>query len=397
MTTSDHSAGGQMAGYIYQVRRALIELLRANFGYKIELETLDDVVTRRTNGEVLSALQSKHSLENATYTIKSTDIWKTLRVWSHLITLNLIQTSTTFILLTTAAVDASSPLTALLPGNAKGPPEILKLIHALDGVARAADNENLKASYAAWLSLTETQKSRILSMTTIQSAEPKLAGIGSELDESVRRFAIRPERVSLYRERVLGWFDGIIDERLSTRGCSVTYEELLDKVLELNESISPLDLPNTMGDAPTPELDDERAMDPIYLRQLYLLEVAEPELINAVKMFHRGRSQRQHWLDLKLTVGMRLNRYDQDLKAKWSVVHSRASREAATSPERSRDIGRTVFDNCMDYSGAGLGPQVFQHVSCGSYHLLANDPKLEIGWHPDFRSKLSGKAPTGGK
>lgn len=381
-----------MAGYIYQVRLALMALLGANFGYKVELETLDDVVTRRANGEVLSALQSKHSLGDTTYTIKSTDIWKTLRVWSQLVTLNLIESSTAFILLTTATVDASSPLVVLLPGNPKEPPALLKLRHALDDVAKAAENEKLKTSYTAWLALSDAQKSHILANTILQSAEPQLAGIGTRLDDAIRRLAIRPERVSLYRERVLGWFDGIIDERLSTGGCSISYEELLDKVMELNESISPLDLPNTMGDAPTPELDEERVRDPIYLRQLYLLEAAEPELINAVKMFHRGRSQRQHWLDLKLTIGLRLNGYDQDLKTKWSVVHSRASREVATSPERARDIGRTVFDTCMDYSGAGLGPQVFQHVSCGSYHMLANDPKLEVGWHPDFRTRLSGKS-----
>jgi len=396
MSTPDHSAGGQLAGYIYQLRRALIELLNANFGCKVELETLDDVITRRATGEVLSALQSKHSLEDTSYTIKSTDIWKTLRVWSHLIIAKLIEPSTTFKLMSTATVDASSSLSVLLPGKAKNSPDLLKLRNELDGVAKAAENKKLKASYTAWLNLTEAQKSQILSMATVQPAEPQLADIVSKLDEAIRRFAIRPERVALYRDRVLGWFDTLVDERLSTGGCSITYEELLNKVLELNETILPLDLPSTTGNDPTPALEEEQAKDPLYLRQLYLLEAKEVELLTAVQMFHRGRSQRQHWLDLKLTVGMRLNGYDQDLKARWAIVHARASREAAASPEKARDIGRTVYDTCMDYSGAGLGQRVFQHVSCGSYHMLANDPKLEVGWHPDFRTKLVGRSPTGG-
>lgn len=81
--TTTHSAGGPLAGYIWQLHRALLALLDADFGDEVQIEISDDIAIVR-HGEIVTASQAKHSLEEGTLTIKSTEWWKTLRVWINL-------------------------------------------------------------------------------------------------------------------------------------------------------------------------------------------------------------------------------------------------------------------------------------------------------------------------
>lgn len=80
---NSYSAPGPMAGYLYQVRLALLWSIRQSRqkDFVVSIETLDDV-SFTADQEPISVLQAKHSLHaTATLGDLSSDLWKTLRIW----------------------------------------------------------------------------------------------------------------------------------------------------------------------------------------------------------------------------------------------------------------------------------------------------------------------------
>ena len=83
---SNHQASEQMIGYLYQVRYALALLLDDdNSNSQISIEKFDDVAL--IDGNVPKELvQLKHHVNKAgNLTDKSTDLWRTLKVWLDLV------------------------------------------------------------------------------------------------------------------------------------------------------------------------------------------------------------------------------------------------------------------------------------------------------------------------
>jgi hypothetical protein len=80
---SDFSAAPSAMGYLFQMRSALVLLLRAKEPESvISIEKLDEVAFDE-NGVPAQLLQLKHRVINtANLTDSSTDLWKTMRVWA---------------------------------------------------------------------------------------------------------------------------------------------------------------------------------------------------------------------------------------------------------------------------------------------------------------------------
>lgn len=86
---SNHQATEQMIGYLYQVRYALFLLLNNDDGEtQISIEKFDDVAfINDDNAEKM--IQLKHHVnQRGDLSNASTDIWRTINVWSDLIMKN---------------------------------------------------------------------------------------------------------------------------------------------------------------------------------------------------------------------------------------------------------------------------------------------------------------------
>ncbi len=79
------SANASTIGYLYQIRYALFVLLQKieyNPDAQISIEYLDDVAFEN-NGQPVELLQLKHHInKKASLTNSSSDLWKTIRIWS---------------------------------------------------------------------------------------------------------------------------------------------------------------------------------------------------------------------------------------------------------------------------------------------------------------------------
>lgn len=77
-----HSAGPQAIGYLYQVRYALLALLKDDREEAaVVIEGLDDIAVEG-NGAIDLGQLKHHIRRTATLNSQSPDLWKTIRAWS---------------------------------------------------------------------------------------------------------------------------------------------------------------------------------------------------------------------------------------------------------------------------------------------------------------------------
>ena len=97
------TAAPSVLGYYYQARCALLLLLKSSTDSEISLESFDDISFEQ-NGTPLELIQTKHTSKTAgSLSDSSTDLWKTLRIWSATTMENkFLPSKTIFTLVTTA-------------------------------------------------------------------------------------------------------------------------------------------------------------------------------------------------------------------------------------------------------------------------------------------------------
>jgi hypothetical protein len=123
-TNGKFGAGGSAAGYLYQARLALAEALRfayAESGIEVALERFDDV-SFESDGEPITLLQTKHHITKAgDLTDASTDLWRTLRVWSEKVRADpSLASRVRFVLVTTSKAPNGCVAALLRPEVANG-------------------------------------------------------------------------------------------------------------------------------------------------------------------------------------------------------------------------------------------------------------------------------------
>ena len=376
-----------MAGYLWQLRQALLFLLRADFGKAVEIESHEDIVIRGQDGQILSTIQAKHSFAEGELTLKSVELWKTIRVWVDLHTKKRITEDTPLLLCTTQAVEqALNPLTR----GKRTKSELANLKKALDAIAQSASNQELAPAYTAWRTIDQSRQISLLTQARILAIQHRLSELDTDIGNAMRRLAFSPQSLNFFKEKLLGWFDRLVDSRLKPGGCAITFEELNDQLTELHYMQVPPQLVATRSNEAHPTLLEERKSDPIYLRQLNLIELNENELAHAVAMFHRGRAELNDWLNAHPNGLTTRRNYEKDLETKWIGFRNKLLRDKPSDPVAMVKCGRELHDKCMDYHGNYGGYTPPTHVGNGAYHSLANSPadKPTVGWHPEYTDRL---------
>lgn len=386
----DYSAAGPLGGYLWQLRKALVHLLKLDFGSAVTIEKHDDICVVRLSGEIITALQAKHSFATGTITARAPELWKTLRVWAGIIAGG-GRLPTAFVLATTHDVD---PKLVALDGENAAHLDVNGIITLLDGVADEAGNRDLKSSYAAWAKLSVTQKAELLSRIRILASAGRLDDVTSELRSAIRRHYIPDGQIETVSRSLEGWFIETISRRLDTTGCQVTFDEVWELLRDQHREYravapppEPANVDDQVGTLAKALLDTKAT----FVRQLQLLGAHGRHLEAAAKFYARARVARDTWLDQAAVARQQIKAYVSDLYDHWAAESGVGYRDldpSTSSEDERRDAGWAVHDGCISYQ-APFGPRIApKYLTVGSYHLLADEPT--IGWHPDYRDRLKG-------
>jgi hypothetical protein len=385
------SANASALGYFYQARYALLLLLGADVDAEMSLERYDDIAFEQ-EGTPKELLQTKHQINyTGSLSDASTDLWKTLRVWSEAITNGKIEPSETILsLVTTGRANDGSAASKLRPHTAQQPRDIDAALEAIRGVPLSSKSESNKPAYDAFLALTLEQQHALVNNIYVLDSSPNILDTKDQILEKLK-FSTRRQFLNQVYERVEGWwFDRVVKHLSRTSSDPILYRELLAQINDIQEEYFEDNLPIEFLRAIAPEEGELSEEQRIFIQQLRLVTVGEPRIRKAINDYYRAFEQRSKWVREDLLDVGELEQYEETLIDEWERLHEAMKEDlpAGATEEQKQKEGKALFNLFDSHKEIHIRPRCTQpYVMRGSYHILAN--KLRVGWHVEFLTRLS--------
>lgn len=402
MASGVHSAAASAAGYLYQVRWALLNLLREGRTRPeqvISLEMHDDVAWEDEQGTATELLQTKlHARATAGLGDKDTDIWKTLLIW----------------LKRDDATDPNGPELALVttstaqPGTAayalRPDPGARDVRAAVDLLTKAAEDSQATATQAGrdlFLALTNAEKiaflARVRVLDTSLALEDLDAGVCEEL-----QWALPPAEQA--QDRFLAelwrWWDGMTIGMLRGHRAGVAVSQLRTFIQELRDQYGPDSLRTTIRREDVTDEDVERHSVGRFVDQMIAVRYSRPNMRLAVIDYYRAVSQETQWLDDNLIGLDELRTFEDNLRDEWERAFNDMLDDLsggtgeyepdAVDEDAKRQAGKDLLRVLLESTKVTIRKHYDDpFFARGKRHELAQrEPDVGIGWHPDFADRL---------
>lgn len=408
MASGEHNAAAPAAGYLYQVRWALLNLLREGKtrpDQVISLEMLDDVGWEDAVGTATELLQTKlHADQAAGLGDKDRDIWKTLLIW----------------LKRSDVKDPSGPDLALVttsnaaPGSAafllrRDPAtrDVATAVDLLTTAAKTSTNDKTKAGRDRFLELSTTERITFLGRVRVLDQSLPL----EDVDEAVRQeivWALPSGEAA--QDQFLGqlwrWWDNMSIDLLRGRRVGVAVSQVKTYIQDLRDGYGPDNLPTTVLKSAVTEEDIEQHSSGRFYNQMLAVRYTRPNLRLAVIDYYRAVRQETQWVDDSLIGLHELQTFEDDLRDEWARAFNdmlddlsggTGDYDPATVDEESKwragkDLLRTLLESTKVTIRKHYDEPFFAR---GKRHDLAHrDSDLGIGWHPDFADRLDALVAT---
>ena len=383
------SASEPSLGYLYQVRYGLMLIIsQANEDARLLLEKIDDISIDTLNS--LQVYQTKlHITSVANLTNASTDLWKTLRVWSEGIKSGMLNPSTDLFNLITTATASTDTIPYKLRQNTQKDRDVDGIFTGLKDVAASSVSTTNKPAYDSFLSLSEDQQKSLIKNITVIDASIDINEAKVLILHEIRHYSLKKD--SLY-ERLEGWFIGQAILHLQGLRDFITAKEVSTKILDIADGFKSDNLPNDFNMSITA---DEAQLGPyrnkLFVKQIELIGSGQKVINNAISDYHRSFSQKSKWLREGLIYPDDEITYDRQLKEDWERKFSIIADSVNTDDdELQKTKGKTFFEThyITQYPQIHIKERFKeQYMVTGSCHMLAD--KKEVGWHPNFDNKLT--------
>ena len=383
------TAAPSVLGYYYQARCALLLLLKSSPGSEISLESFDDISFEK-NGTPLELIQTKHTLKNTrSLSNSSTDLWKTLRVWSTTIMENKFLPSTTiFTLITTAYASNNSVASKLRPDDA-GTRNEKEALETLRSVTASSQSKTNKKAYETFMKLDIEKQSELLKNIRILDAYPKIRDVKKKIMNELGFVVLEKFQNDLFT-RLEGWWLDIVIKHLSKQVKDpISLIELRMTINDLQKQFVDDNLPIDFIDAIAPSEEELPEEQRIFIEQLRLVSITNPRIKLAISDYYKAYEQRSRWVREKLLLVGELEKYEKRLEEEWHDLFHIMKENLGENfdDEHAVRCGRKLYNKIRENVKIPIRPHVTEpYVVRGSYHMLSN--QLDVGWHVNFFEKL---------
>ncbi len=385
------SANEPSLGYLHQVRYGLLLIVsEQNQDAKLLIEKIDDISIETLNG--LDVYQTKlHIKSVANLTNSSTDLWKTIRVWSEGIKSGQLNPENClFNLITTAKASVGT-----IPYNLKQDTiekrDVEVILSSLVEVATTSTSETNKAAYAAFIDLSKEQQKKLINKISVLDSSIDL----NEAKDGIKKhlfYSTTSDKVEALYQRLEGWFVGEVILQLQNLRAEITGKDVQDKILDLTDSFKSDNLP---ADFTESIASDEEQLSPyrnrVFVNQLEIVGFKNNSKIisHAISDYHRAFSQKSMWLrDGLINPSDEIN-YDKKLIDDWDKKFALLE----DCEGKDNKIKETEGKNFYESHYVNSYPQIHikdrfkeQYMVTGSCQILSD--KKKIGWHPEFKNKI---------
>ncbi|TFC95896.1 hypothetical protein E3T28_12985 [Cryobacterium sinapicolor] len=388
-------ASASAVGYAHQFRFSLLsalQLLRHGIDWQISIEAADDIEIQDADG-YRNYLQLKHRAPGTTMTNASSDLWKSLRIWSKLATDGQLDlTKSRLLLITTGTLSAGGAAAALVEDPTKR--DVASAMSQLNVTAGSSNNKANEPSYLAWNALGERKEGLLTAVTVVEGSDDIDAthlAIQSELLHAAGR-----ANVDAFVSRLEGWwFQKCINILRTDSAEFIEGDELDAFISELRQSFLADSLPID-PDVTSLQAKLEQFATYRFTRQIQLVGIGQARIADAVRDYYRAVTQRSRWVREGLVRPDEIAAYEDRLVEEWRYVFNRLLDdlpEGATE-ELKTNTAKQVYKWVEEATAPPIRaqrPDLF--LVRGSLHILADsesaDPSVtDVGWHPDFAARL---------
>jgi len=396
-TSSDATASA--LGYLFQCRYALLLALQRDHDadLRIAIEKLDDVAFLRDSGgsaTPVEMLQLKHHLNRqAGLTDRSSDIWKTLRIWALAVKERRIDLDHAILLMvTTSQATDRHAIRFLRPeGKGRNTDEAQK---KLEEAGQSSTSQDVAEGYSALMRLSASARKRLFRAVHLLEGSPDILGVRQLLEKALRH-AFLPEHCTAFVDRLEGWwFRVVIEHLMAPKDCFIAVSQVQQQIHELREQFRRKSLPDDFLQAAVPEterLDDDNRM---FIKQLRLVLLSAPRIRTAQEDHYKAFAQRSQWVRDSLVDMEEIGTFEARLTDEWKHKFEMMQEGLVNASDDGECVrsGLALYNWTQD--GAPGNAALFirpgflaAYLIRGSFHMLAD--VLRLGWHPHYMTHLS--------
>ncbi|BBZ77470.1 hypothetical protein MANY_28070 [Mycolicibacterium anyangense] len=389
MSDSPHGAAASAVGYLYQVKWALLEVLRRAHDrpdHAISLEKLDDVAWE-ARGLPRELLQLKHhEASSGSISDKSDDVWRTLRAWMDSVDLASGEVPDLY-LITTQSAAVGSGLEALRLSERNSEIAETRLLQAAEGSIA----QGTKASRDLFIALDPEDRNRLVDSIYVLDGAPRI----EDVDLLVRQelvFALPHDHEDTFLDLLWAWWFSVALDMLQGRRTAVRATDVTAKISDLRDDFSRDRLPTLV---PTPSGDEESELtaahsDRVFVHQMRWVNAPQRILEKAIVDYYRAVTQTRLWLEDDLIGLHELEEFELRLKDEWEreMAWRLADLPRNADEAQRASLGRELLHALLNQTAVRVRERYdepFFHR--GKYHEMADVG--EVGWHPDFEDRIS--------
>lgn len=387
---SSHSAAASAVGYLYQVKYALLEVLRVATSRPdraISLERIEDVGWEQ-EGDAVQLLQLKHHQASASsVSDKDDDVWRTIRGWLDAPTAQSAHPPDLY-LITTQTATPGSALEALRPPSRNTDLAGERLLKA----ARTSTAQGTKDTRRRFSELSSDQRAALVARIHVLDGAPRVENI----DELVRQhlnFVLPTGHEATFLDLLWAWWYAVALDMLQDRRTSIRSMAVSTKISDLRDDFTREALPTTVSfpsDEGEVDLAILHAGQP-FLHQLRWVRTPDVILQKAVVDYYLAVDQTRRWVDDNLIGLHELEEFERRLRDEWQreLAWNLSDLSPDADEETRMILGRELFRVMMTQTRVRVRERYDEpFFARGKYHELAD--RGRVGWHPDFEERLAG-------
>jgi hypothetical protein len=387
MSSASHGAAPNAVGYQHQTWWGLVELLRSaaqrpDAGITLELH--DDVAWERS-GSPTELLQVKHHQGDARpLTDTSTDVWRTLKVWMD----------------EAAPGDASGPdlflvTTQMSTGNSamsmlrRGEEDPRTAQATLEAVARDSKAKATEVARQQFLELDESVRTTFISRIHVVDGSPHAEDV-AEVVKQLLHWALPSGHKDLFLGLVWRWWDERALALLQGRERRVDATAAHAAINDIRDRFASENLPTLIElDEVEEEILSSEHAQHVFVQQMAWVRFPPVNLQKAIVDYYRAYTQTARWLSEDLIGIAELDRFERELIDEWQREFEWMLDDLDDEPdERAKQrAGKALLRDLLARTSVTVRARYNDpFFARGQRHILAD--RTEVGWHPDFRSRV---------
>lgn len=375
-------------GFIKQVPRAMYHLL--NGGYKVAIESEDDVAVYDSSGKIIKIEQLKHKTSDNILSNTSDDLWGTLYNWIR----NYVEetnkskyadTCSFVIFLKNKNYKQSKCLQELL--NFGKDTNFDQMIKNCEKYLKNSKNEDIKSKFD-YIKQHKDEATKVIKNFSIITPDKN---ISCDLNNLIA--TIYGDTYGVDFPFFVNTLNGEYNQRIYNREenalklCTIAQSDLSEIQAKYDKFRKKVQfVQGTLSKEEIAQLNNE-----LFVAQLNCINCEDNIIMSAKKSYKSWKNcEEKDLLSGKVTQEV-LNQTYSNLKVNWEVEKlSISSAVYPTAEEQGRYLYSKVQTIPVNVDGVELqGDQ--RTITRGAYNYLANkniDSEYSVGWHPNYKEQL---------